>query len=58
MGTDLIEDEEDVIKWDGADQVEEEPCAQIVPSYQLRVQDDLLRVILLHNTWSTLGINF
>lgn len=48
--TDLIEDEEDVIKWDGTDQVQEEPRPQIVPGYQLRVQDDLLRVILLHNT--------
>ena len=50
MITDLIEDEENVIKWYGTDQIQEEPSAQIVPGYQLRVQDDLLRVILLHNT--------
>lgn len=46
----MIEDQENVVERDRADQVEEEPRAQVVPGNQLRVEDNLFRVILLHYT--------
>ena len=46
-----IEDEEDVVEGDRADEVEQEPGAQVAPSYQLRVQYHLLNVVHFHNSF-------
>ena len=35
--THAVEDEEDVVEGDGADEVEEEPCAEVATGYHLRV---------------------
>ena len=40
--------EEDVVEWDGADEVEEEPGPHVVPGDQLWVKDHLLAVVRLH----------
>ena len=49
--THAVEDEEDVVEGDGADEVEEEPGAHVAPSYQLRVQYHLLNVVHFHNSF-------
>ena len=43
-----VEDEENVVERDGADEVEEEPRADVVPGDEPRVDDHLLAVVLLH----------
>ena len=43
-----VEDEEDVVERDGADEVEEEPCADVVARDQPWVDDHLFAVVLLH----------
>ena len=45
---DAVEDEEDVIQRDGAEQVEEEPRLDVVLGYQPGVDYHLLAVVLLH----------
>ena len=47
---DAVEDEEDVVEGDGAEEVEEEPRLDVVLGYQLGVDDNLLAVVLLHDT--------
>ena len=46
-----VEDEENVVERDGADEVEEEPRADVVPGDEPRVDDHLLAVVLLHYSW-------
>lgn len=46
----LIEDEKDVIKRYGADEVEEEPGANVSTGDQLGIQYDLLGQIGVHDT--------
>ena len=46
-----VEDEEDVVERDGADEVEEEPRADVVARDQPRVDDHLFAVVLLHYPW-------
>ncbi len=47
---DAVKDEEDVVEGDGAEEVEEEPRLDVVLGYQLGVDDNLLAVVLLHDT--------
>lgn len=56
--THLIEDEEDIIQRYGADQIQEEPGADVMAGDQLGVQDDLLRVVLMHDALSDCNISF
>ena len=51
--TDGVEDEKDVVKGDGADEVEEEPGAHVAPSYQLWIQYHLLNVVHFHNSFQS-----
>ena len=53
--THAVEDEEDVVERDGADEVEEEPRADVVARDQPRVDDHLLAVVLLHYPWKEEG---
>ena len=48
-----VEDEEDVVEGDRADEVEEEPGAHVAPSYQLWVQYHLLNVVHFHNSFQS-----
>lgn len=50
--THLIEDEEDVVERYGADQIQKEPSADVMAGDQLGVEDDLLRVVLMHDALS------
>ena len=52
-----VEDEEDVVEGDGADEVKQEPGAHVTPSYQLRVQYHLLDVVHFHNSFQSLTSN-
>ena len=51
--THAVEDEEDVVEGDGADEVKQEPGAHVTPSYQLRVQNHLLDVVHFHNSFQS-----
>ena len=45
---DAVEDEEDVVERDRAEEVQEEPGLDVVLGDQLGVDDHLLAVVLLH----------
>jgi len=45
-----VEDEEDVVQRDGAEQVQEEPRLDVMLGYEFGVDDDLLAVVLLHDS--------
>lgn len=46
----LVEDQKDVVERYGADQVEEEPRANVSTGDQLRIEYDLLGQIRIHDT--------
>ena len=47
--SDPVEDEEDVVERHRADEVEEEPCADVAPGDQAGLQDDGLAVVCRHD---------
>ena len=49
---DTVENEENVIQWNWTEQVEEEPGLDVVLGDQLRVDDHLFAVVLLHDAWN------
>ena len=51
--THAVEDEEDVVEGDGADEVEEEPCAEVATGYQLRVEYHLLDIVHFHDSFQS-----
>ena len=46
----LIEDEKNVVERNRADEVEKEPGAKVMAGNQFRVEDNLLRIVLMHYT--------
>ena len=46
----LVKNKEDVVERNWTDQVQEEPCFQIMFRDQFRIKDHLLSIVLLHYT--------
>ena len=45
-----VENQKDVVERNGTEEVEEKPRPNVMFRYQPRVDDNLLAVVLLHNT--------